>query len=102
MPVPDRLLPRRVPRDFGDGEIDLRQPLARLGDHSKNSLITYEAQVKGLLQAVVPRHPHESGEKAGIQEFGLKWIPAFAGMTGFRGACPGVFVGRGSQAELCA
>jgi len=33
MPVPDRLLPRRVPRDLGDGEVDLRQPLARLGDH---------------------------------------------------------------------
>ena len=43
-------------------------------------LITYEARVNGLFQPV---------------------IPAQAGMTGFRGACPPVSIDRGSQPELC-
>ena len=33
MPVPDRLLPRRVPGHLGDRKVDLGQPPARSGNH---------------------------------------------------------------------
>ena len=33
MPVPNRLLPRRVPRHFGNGEIDFGETLAFSRDH---------------------------------------------------------------------
>ena len=41
-----------------------------------------------VVLSVIPRHPRESGEKAGIH-FNQEdlWIPAFAGMTGFCEAC---------------
>ncbi len=60
-------------------------------------LITYKARVKGLSQPVIPCHPRESGEKAGIhfnrKSLDSRFLPAFARMTGndglSRDLCPG-------------
>ena len=53
-------------------------------------LITYEARVKGLSQPVIPCHPRESGEKAGIH-FNRKSVDSrFRGNDGLsRDPCPG-------------
>ncbi len=40
MPVPDRLLPRRVPRHLGDREVHLGEALAVLGDHAVTLLVS--------------------------------------------------------------
>ena len=54
-----------------------------------------QSSANGFFQSVIPA-------KAGIHFDKGSWIPAFAGMTGFRRACARISVDPGAQAELCA
>ena len=53
-------------------------------------LISYKARVKGLSQPVIPRHPRESGEKAGIHSDRKSLDSRFRGNDGLsQDPCPG-------------
>ena len=69
---------------------------------TRDNLITYKAQQMVSFSPSFPVTPAEAGGKRESTSIQGPWIPAFAGMTGFRRACARVSIGPGAQAELCA